>query len=613
MNNRQNATARLYLILLGIVPVGWIGLHLAPYLGDGLIGIVTGLQQAMNAPLSFTLVPETPKCVFACLCAYALAVGVALSSKRNTRTGEEHGSAKWGNAHLICRQYQGKPYEKNLIFTELIRLGLDSKIHRRNLNVLVVGGSGAGKTRFYAKPNLYQANTSFVILDPKGELTRDAGALLEAMGYEVRVLDLIHMEDSLCYNPFVYIEDDNDAQRLVTNLFKATTPKNSTNSDPFWDRAAQMLLMALVLYLHHEAPPEEQNFSMVMELLASGEVKENNDSFQSPLDILFNHLSIREPNHIAVKYYNFYRSGAGKTLKSIQITLMARLEKFNLYSLASMTNTDEMDLPSLGEKKVALFAQIPDNDSSFNFLVSILYTQLFQQLFTLADRKYRGALPVHVHFLMDEFSNVSLPDDFDKILSVCRSREISCSIILQNLAQLKALFEKQYESIIGNCDSFLYLGGNEKETHKYVSELLGKETISTTNNGKTKGRNGSYSTNYQQMGRELLTPDEVRMLNNDYALYFLRGERPVIDRKYNILKHPNIKLSADGDAPPYIHGGAKSATASLSLVGRPARIAESDPSGETAPENGAVSVYIFETSDEIYERLSKEEQQHETQ
>ena len=604
MTNRQDRKARLILILLGIIPVGWLGLHLAPHIGNGLTGIITGLQTALDNPLSITLVEATPKCVLACLGIYALVVGIALSSERNTRNGEEHGSAKWGNPRLLCKKYAVSLYASNLIFTQSIRLGLDSKKHRRNLNVLIVGGSGAGKTRFYAKPNLYQANTSFVILDPKGELTRDAGGLLEAMGYEVRVLDLIHMEDSHCYNPFVYIENDNDAQRLVTNLFKATTPKNSTNNDPFWDTAAQMLLMALVLYLHHEAPPEEQNFAMVMELLAAGEVQENNDSYQSPLDILFFQLAQREPNHIAVKYYNNYRSGSGKTLKSIQITLMARLEKFNLQSLASLTNTDELDLPSLGEKKVALFAQIPDNDSSFNFIVSILYTQLFQQLFSLADRKYGGALPVHVHFLMDEFANVSLPDDFDKILSVCRSREVSCSIILQNMAQLKALFEKQWESIAGNCDSFLYLGGNEKETHKYVSELLGKETIDTTNHGRTKGRNGSYSTNYQQTGRELLTPDEVRMLDNDYALFFLRGERPVIDRKYNILKHPNVKLSADGDAPPYIHGGVKYATASISMATKPVQLQGAE---KKAALSGATSFYTFQSDDELYQQISKEE------
>lgn len=601
MRNKPNTSGRLWLILLGIPPVGWMALHLAPYLGEGLAGILSGVQQAMESPFSIVLVQDSVKCVLGCLAIYGLCVGVAISSQRNTRNGEEHGSAKWGNPKSIQRKYREKQYMQNLILTQNVRIGLDGREHRRNLNVLVCGGSGAGKTRFYCKPNLLQANTSFVVLDPKGELTRDTGGMLEAMGYEVRVLDLIHMEDSFCYNPFVYIENDNDAQRLVTNLFKATTPKGSTSNDPFWDTAAQMLLMALVLYLVHEAPLEEQNFSMVMELLSAGEVQENNDSYQSPLDILFYQLAIREPNHIAVKYYNNYRSGSGKTLKSIQITLMSRLEKFNLESLAALTITDELDLPSLGEKKVALFAQIPDNDGSFNFVVSMLYTQIFQQLFSLADRKYGGSLPVHVHFLMDEFSNVALPDDFEKILSVMRSREISASIILQNMAQLKALFDKQWESIVGNCDSFLYLGGNEKESHKYVSELLGKETLDTTSHGKTKGRNGSYSTNYQQAGRELMTPDEVRMLDNNYALLFLRGERPVMDRKYNILKHPNISLSADGKGKPYIHGGAKSANNSISFVGTPTKLSKA------ASETEAVSFYTILSSEELESQLDKEE------
>ena len=278
---------------------------------------------------------------------------------------------------------------------------------------------------------------------------------------------------------------------------------------------------------------------------------------------MFNRLEEREPEHIAVKYYRDYHSGSAKTLKSIQITLAARLEKFNLESLASLTATDELDLPSLGEKKVALFALIPDNDTSFNFLVSILYTQLFQQLFFLADHKYGGSLPVHVHFVMDEFANVSLPDDFDKILSVMRSREVSVSIILQNLAQLKALFEKQWESIVGNCDEFLYLGGNEQSTHKYVSELLGKETIDTNTYGKSSGRSGNYSTNYQISGRELLTPDEVRLLDNKYAILFIRGERPIMDFKYDILKHPNVAFTTDGKEKPYLHGGTENAIASI--------------------------------------------------
>jgi len=519
-----------------------------------------------------------------------MGIGVYFSTRRNYRKGEEHGSAKWGNAGMLNKKYQDKNASENKLLTQSVRIGLDGKKHRRNLNILVVGGSGAGKTRFFCKPNVMQCNTSMVILDPKGEIVRDTGGLLEKKGYEVRVLDLINMHRSHCYNPFVYLRNDNDVQRLVTNLFKATTPKGSQSQDPFWDTAASMLLLSLVFYLKYEAPPEEQNFPMVMELLRAGEVREDDDSYVSPLDELFDRLEMVNPEHIALKYYRDYHSGSAKTLKSIQITLAARLEKFNLESLASLTATDELDLPSLGEKKVALFALIPDNDTSFNFLVSLLYTQLFQQLFYLADHKYGGSLPVHCQFIMDEFANVSLPDDFDKILLVMRSRGVSVSIILQNLAQLKALFEKQWESIVGNADEFLYLGGNEQSTHKFVSELLGKATIDTNTYGKSSGRSGNYSTNYQISGRELLTPDEVRMLDNRYALLFVRGERPVMDLKYDILKHPNVKLTADGGKPPYIHGEPAQAVATLVFDG-------------DIPEN-AVSVDAVSTS---YELLSDED------
>ena len=407
---------------------------------------------------------------------------------------------------------------------------------------------------------------TFVILDPKGEIVRDVGKLLEAKGYEIKVLDLISMEKSHCYNPFVYLQNDNDIQRLVTNLFKSTTPKGSQSNDPFWDTAASMLLLALVFYLHYEAPEDEQNFAMIMEMLRAGAIEDEEEPRPSPLDNLFSELEYENPDHIALKYYHSYHSGSAKTLKSIQITLAARLEKFNLESLASLTSTDELELETLGEKKTALFALIPDNDTSFNFLVSILYTQLFQQLFYSADHIHGGSLPIPVHFLMDEFANVSLPDDFDKILSVMRSRSVSVSIILQNLAQLKALFEKQWESIVGNCDEFLYLGGNEQSTHKYVSELLGKSTIDTNTYGKSEGRSGSYSTNYQISGRELLTPDEVRMLDNRYAILFIRGERPVLDFKYDILKHPNVALTADGKAGVYEHGEVKSDVATIELL-----------------------------------------------
>ena len=553
------------LSLIGIIPVGWLALKIAPSIGGGLAEILPGLMTVFNEPFRIELCEDSVKAVLVLLLCYGMGIGIYFSTRRNYRRREEHGSAKWGDANAVNKKYAQFPKSENKLMTQNVSIGLNAKKHRRNLNTLVCGGSGAGKTRFYCKPNLMQANTSFVVLDPKGEIVRDVGKLLEAKGYEIKVLDLISMEKSHCYNPFVYLRNDNDIQRLVTNLFKSTTPKGSQSNDPFWDTAASMLLLALVFYLHYEAPEDEQNFAMVMEMLRAGAIEDEEEPRPSPLDNLFSELEYENPEHIALKYYHSYHSGSAKTLKSIQITLAARLEKFNLESLASLTSTDELELETLGEKKTALFALIPDNDTSFNFLVSILYTQLFQQLFYSADHIHGGSLPIPVHFLMDEFANVSLPDDFDKILSVMRSRSVSVSIILQNLAQLKALFEKQWESIVGNCDEFLYLGGNEQSTHKYVSELLGKATIDTNTYGKSSGRSGNYSTNYQISGRELLTPDEVRLLDNQYAILFIRGERPVLDFKYDILKHPNVALTADGKAGVYRHGEVKSDVATIEL------------------------------------------------
>ena len=551
----KNDNKKLWLILgaVGLLVPVWLAVLIAPTLGGGLPVMIPKMGDAFSHPFRFTWCDVTLPCVVVFTAIYGLILIVYHYTKPNYRRREEHGSAKWGEAKEINKKYHQAPEENNKVLTQNVSIGYNAKLHRRNFNTLVVGGSGAGKTRFYAKPNIMQANTSFVVLDPKGEILRDTGGLLKEKGYEVRVLDLINMERSDRYNPFKYIESDNDVQRLVTNLFKSTTPKGSQSNDPFWDTAASMLLLALIFYLRYEAPPEEQNFPMVMELLRAGDIDEENEAAGSALDDLFAMLETDNPAHIALKYYKAYRSGSAKTLKSIQITLAARLEKFNLESLASLTSTDELDLQSLGEKKVALFAIIPDNDTSFNFLVSILYTQLFQQLFFVADHKHGGALPVHVHFLMDEFANVSLPDDFDKILSVMRSRGVSVSIILQNLAQLKALFEKQWESIVGNCDEFVYLGGNEQSTHKYVSELLGKETIDTNSYGRSDGLRGNFSTNFQVAGRELLTADEVRMLDNQYAIVFIRGERPVLDYKYDLLTHPNISLGVDGGADIYTH------------------------------------------------------------
>ena len=563
---KQGREESYIIYIFGFIVVIWLSLLISPYIDNGLFEIIDAFPKVMERPFNFVLNDNSFKTVIVFSFIYILCILLYVSTKKNYRKGEEHGSARWGNKFKINKKYIQSPKEGNKILTQNVCLGLDGKKHRRNLNTLIIGGSGAGKTRFYAKPNIMQCNTSFVVLDPKGEIVKALGFLMEKKGYKVKVLDLINMEKSHCYNPFVYIQSDNDVQRLVTNLFKATTPKGSQSQDPFWDTAASMLLLALIFYLKYEAPEEEQNFPMVMEMIRAGDIREDDEMYESPLDILFSKLERRNPEHIAVKYYRNYRSGSAKTLKSIQITLVSRLEKFNLESLSSLVQTDELELQNLAEEKTILFALIPDNDTSFNFLVSILYTQLFQQLFYVADHKYGGSLKIPVHFVMDEFANVSLPDDFDKILSVMRSRGVFVSIILQNLAQLKALFEKSWESIVGNCDELLYLGGNEQSTHKYVSELIGKESIDTNTYGKSSGRNGNYSTNYQTTGRELMTPDEVRLLDNRYSILFIRGERPIIDYKYDILKHPNIKLTEDGGAKPYNHGEVKNVIATISLV-----------------------------------------------
>ena len=603
----DNKAGGPWLYALGLIPVVWFALLIAPPLSGGLSEIVNALPAAMNHPFQIVWCEDSIKAVLIFIAAYGLGIGIYLSSRRNYRRGEEHGSAKWGDPRAVNKKYRDKDPFQNRIFTQHVRMGLDGKKHRRTLNSLVCGGSGAGKSRFYAKPNLLQAShVSYFVLDCKGELLRDCGGLLERMGYEIKVVDLLNMEKSHCYNPFAYLKNDNDVQKMVTNLFKSTTPKGSQSNDPFWDTAASMLLMALVFYLHYEAPEDEKNFAMIMEMLRAGEVREDDDSYQSPLDELFERLEMRSPDHIAVKYYKDYRSGSAKTLKSIQITLAARLEKFNLSSVAALTATDELDLASLGEKKVALFALIPDNDSSFNFLVSLLYASTFQELFYSADRVHGGSLPVPVHFLMDEFANVSLPDDFDKLLATMRSRNISVSIIIQNIAQLKALYEKQWESIMGNCDEFLYLGGNETSTHKLISEnYLGKSTLWLDTYGKSTGHSGSYSTNNQITGRELLTPDEVRMLDNNLALLFIRGEPPLMDEKYDLLKHPNIKYTTDGGAPVYAHGGTENAVADMAI----GRLTPGDLANIQEPETLCELL-----SDEDMEKIFqfKEEKQNET-
>lgn len=533
--------------------------------GKNIFEILDRLSQILRQPFSLHYTVYTGKCILILSFAYITGICIYYAQQKNYRRGVEHGSAKWGDVHQICRKYRDKDYVQNLLLTQNFRMSLDCYKHKRNLNVLVVGGSGAGKSRTYAIPNIMQCclsqgesvrGCSMVITDPKAELLRKTGGLLERMGYEVRVFDLINPDTSFCYNPFCYVHDDKDVLKLINNLIRNTTPKGSQASDPFWEKSETALLQALMLYLLHEAPPEEQNFPMIMEMLGSAQVKEEDEEYQSPLDILFERLEMRKPDSIAVKQYQIYKQAAGKTAKSILISVGVRLAAFNLKEIANLTCTDELDLASIGEKKVALFCCIPDADTSLNYLVGMIYSNLFQTLYYVADRKYGGRLPVPVHCIMDEWPNVALPDDFDKILATMRSRAISCSIIIQNMAQMKALFKDSWESLVGNCDEFLYLGGNEKEGHKYISELLGKETLDTNTYGQTKGRNGSYSTNYQQTGRELFTPDEIRLLDNRKAILFVRGERPMLDDKYNLKKHPNVKWTEDGGAPPYDYAKA---------------------------------------------------------
>lgn len=546
----------IIMFLLLIPVVIWLALKVAMCYSTELklFDMLPLLTASLNQPLYLHLNEYSLKAVFIFLFIYACFVGIYFTSSENRRPGEEHGSAKWGNVQSIARKYTDRKHRlKNLILSQSLALSLNAKSHRRNLNVLIVGGSGAGKTRFYAKPNIMQCNTSFVIADPKGEMLRATAPLLLQRGYDVKVFNLINPSDSDGYNPFVYIRTDEDVVKLISNLIQNTTPKNAQQSDPFWEKSEIALDTALMLYLLHEAPPEEQNFETMMFLIENAAAMEEDETFQSPVDILFEALEERYPEHIAVKQWKIFKQASGKTAKSILISAAVRLAAFNLPEIAKMTSYDNLDIGSLGEKKKAVFCVIPDNDNSFNYLVGMLYTQAFQELYYRADHKHGGELPITVHFVMDEFANVALPDNFERVLATMRSRRISVSIIIQNMAQLKALFKDSWESVVGNCDTFLYLGGNEQSTHEYISKMLGKETIDTRTRGVTKGRNGSSNTNYQNAGRELLTLDEVRLLDNSNALIFIRGEKPIMDKKFDILSHPNIKLTEDGGAKPYQH------------------------------------------------------------
>ena len=539
--------------LIGIVPVVWLALLLAQSLGGGLPELLRNLTSALEQPTNIIWTDKSLPTILICLAAYGMAVLLYRINQGRTRDGEEHGSAAWATPASVNAQFAQKD---SIPLTQHVRLGLDTHKHRRSLNVLVIGGSGAAKTRSFVLPNILTANTNYVITDPKSEVLLATGGYLKEQGYDVRVLNLVNLEQSDGYNPFRYLRDEKDVLKLVNNLIQSTTPKGSHESDPFWTKAETALLQAIILMLFQEAPEYEQNFSMVMRVLEYAEVREEDEGHVSPLDLLFESIERRKPDSVAVRQYKVFKLAAGKTAKSILVSTAVRLAPFNLPQIQALTDHDDMDLYTLGEKKVALYAVIPDNDNTFNFLVSLLYAQAFQALYYSADQIHHGPLPRHVRFVLDEFAAMPLPG-FTRELATMRSRSISASVIIQNMAQIKELYKDSWETIPGNCDTILYLGGNESSTHKYVSEMLGKATIDTKTHGQTKGKSGSYSTNFQMSGRELLTPDEVRKLDNRYALLFIRGASPVMDEKYDLMHHPAISHSSLGGAAPYIHHGTK--------------------------------------------------------
>ena len=539
--------------LIGAVPVVWLALLLAQSLGGGLPELLRNLTSALEQPTNIVWTNKSLPTILICLAAYGMAVFLYRTNQGRTRDGEEHGSAAWATPASVNAQFAQKD---SIPLTQHVRLGLDTHKHRRSLNVLVIGGSGAAKTRSFVLPNILTANTNYVITDPKSEVLLATGGYLKEQGYDVRVLNLVNLEQSDGYNPFCYLRDEKDVLKLVNNLIQSTTPKGSHESDPFWTKAETALLQAIILMLFQEAPEYEQNFSMVMRVLEYAEVREEDEGHVSPLDLLFESIERRKPDSVAVRQYKVFKLAAGKTAKSILVSTAVRLAPFNLPQIQALTNHDDMDLYTLGEKKVALYAVIPDNDNTLNFLVSLLYAQAFQALYYSADQIHHGPLPRHVRFVLDEFAAMPLPG-FTRELATMRSRSISASVIIQNMAQIKELYKDSWETIPGNCDTILYLGGNESSTHKYVSEMLGKATIDTKTHGQTKGKSGSYSTNFQMSGRELLTPDEVRKLDNRYALLFIRGASPVVDEKYDLMHHPAISHSSLGGAAPYIHHGTK--------------------------------------------------------
>ena len=550
--SRKTRSRPLYVMAaLGVLPAAYLGVLIAPYLNEGLVGIFRHYEEIdLFHPV---WVEDTPRAVLLCLLVYGLAVAIGLTSRRRYhRRGVEQGSSDWADAKTLQKEFHSQSPER-VVYTQNFSVSFarkDLRSHKRNLNTLIVGGPGSGKTTGYVYPNLLEMSSNYVVLDPSGEVCRNTAKVLqEKGGYTVKVLDLKDPAHSWGYNPFAYIKSDDDVQRIVTAIYKATTAPGSHSQDPFWDEAGKMLLSSLMYLLVYFGSEEEKNFPYVMELIRAGRIEDSeDDTRQSALDILFESVEQLFPDHICVRYYKNATSGAGKTLQSVQITLLSRLQKFELESIKGVMCRDELELERLADTPTVLYLIIPDDDTSYNFIVALLYIQLFQILDNLADFTYQGPLPRFVHIVMDEFANVHTPDDFLSILASCRKRNIGISIILQNFSQLKAKYKEGWENVLGQCDEFMYLGGNESSTHEYVSKMLGKETIDTQSYGRRYGMHGDSSANFQIAGRELMTPDEVRMLPYDQAILIVKNAPPLVDRKINVFAYKKAACAPMGGA-----------------------------------------------------------------
>jgi len=461
--------------------------------------------------------------------------------------GIEHGSAEWGTKKDISKYIDKKNFDKNILFTQTERMTLDTRQTFRNNNVLIIGGSGSGKTRFYVKPNLMQMHSSYVVTDPKGSIVKECGKMLADNGYKVRILNLIDMKQSDKYNPFNYIKEEKDILKLITNLITNTNSQQTKNAGDFWEKSETALLQALFGYVFFEAAPEERNIGTVMQMIRLAEVREDEEDFVSPLDIMFEELKAEQPDHFACKQYDIFKLAAGKTAKSILVSLGVRLSPFYIQDLENLVSDNTLELDTLGSEKTALFVIISDSDRTFNFMAAIMYQQLFDILFYKADHEYGGRLPFPVRFMLDEFANIGQIPNFEIYIATMRSREISVNVVLQNVAQLKSIYKDHWETITGNCDTLLFLGGKEQSTLEYISKMIGKTTIDNRNITESKGQNGSYSLNYQILGRDLITPDEVGRLEGTECILSLRGEKPFRSRKFDIEKHSRYKLLSDYD------------------------------------------------------------------